>query len=348
MARCRKCLLPENVPGAHLDPQGVCEPCRIYAQSNLAQKENERRAYEQDLEKTLQDCRGKGEYDCLLCLSGGKDSIYLLHKLVRDYKLKVLTYTSQFDLPEIALQNIARTVKILKVDHIVDTPSEEFYRRFIRYLLQHQTEKGAVHTVCYFWLDIREGNTLRLAMEKKIPLILTGYAPGQPEPERMVYEMPRKRIAETDWTPEALFKEGLFQESERKIFWNPFQYPKEASFPRLLAPFHAWKYNQSEAMDSVVRLGLIPSRKHANPLFSNFTLNWLFMYSDLKNLGYNPYIPEFAQLIREGKANFHLWRVLAPLVDFMIRRKILLGSQVREGLRWTGLKPEDLKIGSSK
>ena len=111
----------------------------------------------------------------------------------------------------VALDNISRTIKKLGIDHIVYTPKEEFYKKFIVYLLKNQNKKGAVHTVCYFWLNIREGDMLKIAMEKNIPLILTGYAPGQPEPERMLYEMPIERIRQ-DWTPYELFESGLFEE----------------------------------------------------------------------------------------------------------------------------------------
>jgi len=55
-------------------------------------------------------------------------------------------------------------------------------------------------------------------------------------------------------------------------------------------------------MRQVVRLGLVRRSSHASPIVSNYPINWLMMYSDLKHFGYNPYAPEFADLIREGKA----------------------------------------------
>lgn len=341
---CRKCLLPHNVPGANINSEGICEPCRNYSEKNRGEIEKKRIEWEVDLERVLQDCRGHGEYDCLLSLSGGKDSIYLLHKLVKEYRLKVLAYTSDFDIPPIALANIQRAVKKLNVDHMVDRPSREFYKKFIRYLLKNQKSEGAVYTVCYFWLDIREGDTLKLALKKKIPLILAGYSPGQPDPKRMLYEMPRRRISEEDWTPKELFEKGVLSESDRNQFWNPSLYPKGTVFPRFLAPLHAWNYNQREIMKKVVELGLVQNRIHANPIFSNFSLNWLLMYSDLIHLGYNPYAPEFAQLIREGKADIHYWRILAPILNFMIRRQLWMGRNVKKWLDWLELKPEELKI----
>src|SRR5262249_54493596 len=116
------------------------------------------------------------------------------------------------------------------------------------------------------------------------------------------------------------------------------------SFPRYLAPFHAWPYSQTEAMQQVIALGLIANHKSASPVHSNCPVNWLLMYTDLRNLGYNPYVPEFAALIPEGKASRRYCRIRRPVVNFMIRYRILLGRNVTRSLNWLGLRTEDLRI----
>jgi len=68
------------------------------------------------------------------------------------------------------------------------------------------------------------------------------------------------------------------------------------------------------------------------------------MYSDLRSFGYNPYAPEFAALIREGKANRSYWRIMAPLVDATILHRIGPGREVTRSLRWLGLTPGDLRV----
>jgi hypothetical protein len=68
------------------------------------------------------------------------------------------------------------------------------------------------------------------------------------------------------------------------------------------------------------------------------------MYSDLMNFGYNPYAPEFANLIREGKANRHYWKIMWRVVDFMIRHKFYLGREISTHLKWLDLTPQDLTI----
>lgn len=344
MSQCRLCLLPDRAPGAALDGQHVCSFCHAQRHVHRDEQERLRHAREADLELALEGCRDRGEYDCLVNLSGGKDSCYLLYKLKAEYDLNVLAFTTDMNVPEVAWRNIERTVSKLDVPHIVYTPPREFYRKMYRFLLQNQESRGAVRTVCYVCAPLFEAYALRLAVEKRIPLIVAGYSPGQPDPDRMEYEFAPAMIRDRDWTPPELRASGLFGERELRLFWNPRDYPPGTAFPRYLAPFHAWNYNQEETMRVVVQLGLAANRRHASPVHSNCPVNWLLMYSDLRNLGYNPYAPEFSRLIREGKARRGYWRVMGALVNFMIRRKVGLGRNVRDSLAWLGLRAEDLRI----
>ena len=344
MGRCVNCLLPDRVPGAEIDARGVCACCRNLPRTDAAADEQARRQREADLERALKDCRGRGEYDCMVTLSGGKDSCYLLHRIKRDYGLNVLAFTVNVNIPDVAWGNIHRTVTQLDVPHVVFTPPTGWYNRLFRFLLQNQESRGAVRTVCYVCAPLTEGYALRCAVEKGIPLILAGYSPGQPDRDRMFYEYRRDLICATDWTPPELRDSGEFDDAELSLFWNPFRYPAGTELPRFLAPFHAWEYSQEETMKLVVELGLVANRRHASPIHSNCALNWLLMYSDLKNLGYNPYAPEFSSLIRQGKANRWYWRAMAPLVDFMIRRQIFLGRNVARSLKRLNLCPADLRI----
>ena len=344
MRRCRRCLLPSTAPGCELDAARLCAYCRNYDPEDDAPEEAARLGRLRDLESTLAAARQASGYQAVVCLSGGKDSLYLLYRLKVEYGLTVLAFTVDANLPDIARRNIERTVKALSVDHVVYRPPESFYRKLFAHLLRHQEERGAVYTVSYVYAPLFESDALNLAVEKRIPLVFAGYSPGQPDPQRMVYEFSRKLICETDWTPPALRTSGEFSAVELDRFWNPDRWPRGSRFPRYLAPFHAWEYDQDEIMKRVVHLGLVARSAHANPIYSNYPVNWLLMYSDLRNFGYNPYAPEFADLIRRGKANYRYWKLMSPLVDLMIRKRILLGRAVTQQMRWLGLRDSDLRI----
>ena len=348
MRRCKRCLLPALVPEAALDQKDVCAFCRAYDPEQEASTEVARLQYETDLKAALRDCRGQGQYDALVCLSGGKDSLYLLYRLTTEYKLNVLAFTTDVNIPDIAWSNIRSTIAKLGCDHLVYRPPDVFYRKLFRHLLQNQEQRGAVYTVSYVYAPLFEGDALKIAIEKGIPLVLAGYSPGQPEPERMVYEFSLQLICETDWTPPALKKADIFTAADLERFWNPRRYPPGTRFPRYLAPFHAWPYDQEWVMKRVFELGLVTQRSHASPVHSNYPINWLLMYSDLRHFGFNPYAPEFSALIRRGKANRFYWRAMAPIIDFMIRHKILLGRTTVQQMRWLGLDDGDLKVSLPK
>lgn len=349
MRKCKSCLITENVQGVEIGSDGVCNLCRDHAHLRNSADETGRLARESNLEQTLATVRGTGEYDCLVPLSGGKDSIFLLHKLKTQYPhVRMLAYTTDVNIPEIAWQNIRRATEKLEIDHLVYRPPESFYKKIFRYILRNQEERGAVYSVSYVYAPLFEGDAIKIAIEKGIPLVMAGYSPGQPEPERMLYEFSRKLIETVSWTPPELKSCGAFSEDELLRFFDPARYPSDTEFPRYLAPFHAWEYDQDEIMKQVVRLGLVQSTKHASPIFSNYPINWLLMYSDLKHFGYNPYLPEFAALIREGKASLSQWRMLGPLVDFMITRKIFLGAEVKKSLAWLGMNERELAVNKPR
>ena len=352
MKHCKRCLIPEAVPNIEIGEDGICNLCNNFdfdSNKEVSAKHIKLRHKRlKILDEAIKQAGGQGEYDCLVPVSGGKDSLFLLYKLKKEYGLKILAFTTDINIPPLAWKNIKRTVEKLDIHHLSFTPSISFYKKLFKFLLTHQEERGAVYTVSYVYAPLFEGDAITVAVQKHIPLIFAGYSPGQPEPERMEFEFSRKLITETDWTPPALKTSGVFSDEELRHFYNPKRFEQDIQFPRYFAPFHAWDYNQAEIMDTVVKLGLVPNKKSANPIFTNYPINWLLMYSDLKNFGYNPYHPEFSALIREGKASKRYWQVMAPIVNFMIRHKIFWAKDVKRMLNWLEIKEDDLKITEPK
>ena len=350
--QCKKCLLPAAFTMSDIDSSGTCSYCR--AQNNPEEKNTQllnevnRKKYEENLELTLKECRRTNHYDALVCLSGGKDSLYLLYLLKEKYKLNVLAFTTDANLPAIAWDNINITLAKLQVDHLVFKPAEATYKKLFRYILKNQEARGAVYSVSYVYGPLFESDAMRAASEKNIPLVFAAYSPGQPEKERMVYEFDRELIEKHDWTPPQLKNCKEFTAEDLSRFWNPAVFPMRTNFPRYIAPFHAWAYNQDHVMKEVVKLGLVRRARFASPILSNYPINWLLMYSDLKHFNYNPYAPEFSSLIREGKASRAYWKILGPIIDAMIRRNIFLGKEVRKSLNWLELTPDELRINLPK
>lgn len=91
MKQCRRCLLPQGHFGVKLDKNGICNLCKYYDQHG--EKFTRIEGLQDQLKERFNLLKGKYEYDAVVGLSGGKDSTYVLYKLVHDYGLKVLAMT---------------------------------------------------------------------------------------------------------------------------------------------------------------------------------------------------------------------------------------------------------------
>jgi N-acetyl sugar amidotransferase len=136
--RCTRCLYDDEFPKLIFDDQGVCNYCQIHDQFDAEYPtgaDGEKR-----LSAILDEIRkaGKGrKYDCIVGVSGGCDSSYMIHKSVVDWGLRPLAV--HFDNTwnsAIATDNIHRILKKLKVDLftiVVDNKEyDDIYRSFLR------------------------------------------------------------------------------------------------------------------------------------------------------------------------------------------------------------------------
>ena len=79
---CPRCVMDmKSDPSMVLEANGKCERCNMYDNA-VASEWNHGRGHERELESIIAEIKkdGKGkEYDCLIGLSGGFDSTYVLH-----------------------------------------------------------------------------------------------------------------------------------------------------------------------------------------------------------------------------------------------------------------------------
>ena len=88
---CQRCILPDSYHGIHFDENGVCNICNYY-DKKWGQKDDQKS--EAELDRIIEHYRArKGRYDCIVPLSGAKDSTYVLYylkkksEIMRKFKL---------------------------------------------------------------------------------------------------------------------------------------------------------------------------------------------------------------------------------------------------------------------
>jgi N-acetyl sugar amidotransferase len=175
MKRCTKCGLPETYETIEFDEHGVCNICR---QQQFKQGKIDWDARKTMLDSLVSEYRGKYDYDCLIPFSGGKDSTFTLHYLVKEYGLKplVVQFNHGFMRPKL-LANNQRTFKKLGVDVISFTPNWKVVKRLMREAL---IRKGDFCWHCHTGIF---SYPMHLAVKFNVPLVFW----GEPSSEYTAY-----------------------------------------------------------------------------------------------------------------------------------------------------------------
>jgi len=144
LIRCTKCVLPETYPFIDFDENGVCRYCRnhqkIKVKGNTA------------LKQILQKYRSKdGSPDCIVALSGGRDSCYGLHYIKKELGMNPIAFTYDWGLvTDLARRNCARICGKLGVEHIIRTPNIAKKRKFVRQNIEAWLKKPELGMIPLF------------------------------------------------------------------------------------------------------------------------------------------------------------------------------------------------------
>lgn len=166
MRYCTKCVYPETQDTIMFDEEGVCSVCRQVEFRDEHIDWEERRA---QLDELVDGFRGKGQYDCIIPFSGGKDSTFQAWYVVKELKLKPLLvrFDHMFYRP-LTYENNTRTLKLLGVEMLNFTPNWHVVREL---MLESLTRRGDFcwhcHTGVYAY-------PMQIAVKFEIPLIIWG------------------------------------------------------------------------------------------------------------------------------------------------------------------------------
>ena len=169
---CKICHLPEGTLEVVLDENNICNYCNFY-DSQLKQF-FERKKDPEALIKRLHLFKNHYTYDAIVGLSGGKDSTYVLYKLVREYNLNVLavTYDNGF-LTDLAKKNIKTTIDKLGCDHKFYVPNIKAMKSLYTTLTRLTAEP------CIACMLIGLYFNFKLCLELQIPFFVNGRSPAQ-------------------------------------------------------------------------------------------------------------------------------------------------------------------------
>ena len=167
---CNRCVMPETTEGIEFDENGICTACTSSEQKMHINWSERREMLESLLNKAKKDAKkNDSPYDCIVPISGGKDSTYQLHVLVNVYKLKVLAVTFSHNwYSKIGFYNLVNCLEEFNVDHIQFTPNRKSVGVAARKSLK------AIGDACWHCHSGVGSFPLHIAVKFKIPLLIWG------------------------------------------------------------------------------------------------------------------------------------------------------------------------------
>lgn len=143
--RCSRCILPETFPFIHFDHYGVCNYCHGYVPKNKKGKLDE-------LNTIVSSYRGaNGKQDCIVPLSGGRDSTFTLHFVKEELGLNPVAFTYDWGMvTDLARRNIARVCGKLGVENIVVAADIHWKRQNIKKNIEAWLKKPALGMIPLF------------------------------------------------------------------------------------------------------------------------------------------------------------------------------------------------------
>jgi N-acetyl sugar amidotransferase len=172
MKYCKRCLYPENHPlNIVFDEHGICSGCRVHEEKdtiNWGPKEEKLRS----ILNQYKNISGNN-YDCIIPVSGARDSFFIVHTIKNVYGLNPLlvTYNKHYNTPE-GVRNLAKLRIEFDCDIMTLTVNPEIVKNITRATLR---KFGSIYWHCL------AGQTVfpvQMAVKFKIPLIIWGAHQG--------------------------------------------------------------------------------------------------------------------------------------------------------------------------
>ncbi len=169
---CTRCVMDTTVPEIRFDENGVCTYCRIH--DDLEEKhpldESGKRRFQATIDRIKRDGRDK-EYDCIVGVSGGRDSSYTLYVAVEMGLRPLAVHFDNGWNSEIGVGNIKKITEKLNVDLHTHVADWEEFKDIQKAFLRASVSDAEVPTD-YVILSV----LYHAAMENGVKYILNGHS----------------------------------------------------------------------------------------------------------------------------------------------------------------------------
>tara|TARA_B100001093_G_scaffold519378_2_gene608130 strand:+ start:1213 stop:2196 length:984 start_codon:yes stop_codon:yes gene_type:complete len=298
MKRCNNCTLPHGFPGISFDKNGKCNFCQKFVYDDYLEDLTKAEQGLQGLIDEIKSSRNNNNYDCIVALSGGKDSCFTLKYLSQEKKLKVLAIT--IDNGFLSKQSIINSNLICeatKTDFILFKPSFTFMKSIYNDALNSEKDLTAAKTrasdLCTRCINLINSIMIKEAISRNIPMIAGGYIAGQVPRGSCILKLSTSTLKGfNDLKDHSFF-------SNYKVSNMEIDKYSKNNYLCIVNPLLSIKYNESQILNDLYDLGWKKSND-TGAHSSNCRINDLGIINHKKKYGFHPYELEISEQVRTG------------------------------------------------
>jgi N-acetyl sugar amidotransferase len=306
MTYCTRCWLPSTKPYISFDEEGVCGACRAAESKRDADAGIDWDARRREFDELIDWVRSRkaSVYDVLVPVSGGKDSITQVHRVLsRD--LRILAVNIDYGIKtEIGRWNLDR-VPEMGASLITYRPEQELHKRLIRIGFEDFGDPDLLsHTMLHGW-------PLRAALAFGVPLVLLGensaFEYGGAEAIASSSFMTREwfsSFAANSGHDARFLAEHYGLAYERLL---PYDYPDEIEGSDTRAVFlsHFFYWDSEQHLDIAKRYGFRALEEAREGTYRNYVgidekINRIHQYMKVLKFGYGRATDHACEDIRNG------------------------------------------------
>jgi len=225
---CTRCVMPETKPDLIIDDEGVCSACRSYEARGVIDWDARRKELDNVLER-YRSSDGKN-YDCIVPVSGGKDSHYQTLRLLELGMNPLCVTATTCSLSDIGRHNI-ENLKCLGVDYLEYTTNKLVRKKLNKFSLISIGDISWPEHVSIFTIPVR------VAVQFNIKLIVWGENPqneyGGPAAAAQDNVLNRRWLEEFGGLLGLRVTDMIGQEGIQPKHMIPFTYPEDADLKKV-------------------------------------------------------------------------------------------------------------------
>ncbi|MFC1954518.1 N-acetyl sugar amidotransferase [Chloroflexota bacterium] len=128
MKHCKICLMPDTRPGSIFDNEGVCQACRNYETLERVDWQERKEELKRLCDKYRRD---DDYYDCVIPVSGGKDSHFQVYMMKEEMKMHplLICVADPFTHTAVGIHNLNNLGETFNCDFMVFNGSLDLFRR---------------------------------------------------------------------------------------------------------------------------------------------------------------------------------------------------------------------------